>query len=116
MTKLTLEELTAAMEAHKQAWDSRTEQRNTILARYGVTLEEGSFGLTLKGGISDHWGRMVRLEFSSYEGWQAGTTGTICSAAVLETMHKEMMEVVLCVRELVAMGDTTGSYFQMPKA
>lgn len=112
---MTFEEMSAAIEAHEQAWDSRTEQRNAILARYGVTMEQGPFGLTLKGGIAGHWDRMVRLQFSSYEGWQAGTTGTICSAAVLETMHKEMMEVVLCVRELVAMGDTTGSYFQIPK-
>lgn len=111
----TYEELKAAMEAQQEAWDSRTEKRIAILARYGVKIENGSFGLTLEGGISDHWGRMVRLEFNSRDGWQAGTTGTICSPDVLERMHSEMMEVVLCIRELVAMGDTIGPVYSISK-
>lgn len=112
MTKLTLEELTAAMEAHKQAWEARTEARNAILARYGVTMEEGHFGPRLEGGIAKLFSRRVRLEFSSYEGWRAATTASIWSPQELEEMHKEMMEVVMCIRELLAIGDVGGSVFR----
>jgi hypothetical protein len=104
----------AAAAAHKEAWKGRKEQRAAILARFGVTIDEsGSFGLSVREGIAAHWDRLVRLEFSSCDGWQAGTSGTICDPTTLDRFILEAAEVRACIQALQAMGDTAGTYLPL---
>lgn len=93
---------------NRKAWDDRSEQRNEVLARYGLTLEQDSFGYRLRGDMADTWKRMARLDFNSYDGWKVATTGSIWEPHEAEEMLRQMTEVLACVNEPLAIGDVTG--------
>lgn len=114
MTTERLERFTAAQNAHRKAWNDRAEARKNILAQYGVTIDDsGNLGISLNGGIADHWNRLIRLEYSSYEGWQAGTTGVICKPEELDRMIAEGLEVRSCITQLQMIGDKGGITLKM---
>lgn len=100
----------SALNEHRANWNARSEQRKAILAKYGVEIEETQFGNRLKGGIADSWNRIARLEFNSNEGWQMATSGSIWKYEDAVRMSREVSEVMACIKELRAMGDTGGSH------
>lgn len=100
----------SALNEHRANWNARSEQRKAILAKYGVEIEETQFGNRLKGGIADSWDRIARLEFNSNEGWQMATSGSIWKYEDAVRMAREVSEVMACIKELRAMGDTGGSH------
>lgn len=102
--------LFSAINEHRANWNARSEQRKAILAKHGVEIEETQFGYILKGGIADHWGRIARLEFNSHEGWQMATSGSIWKYEDAVRMAQEVSEVMACIEELRAIGDTGGSH------